>query len=149
MSATDRGFTLPEVLVALALLTVGVIGVGTALTAQTSGLSSGAAVGLAAISRANYSSTATMLAQERMEQAKTVTYSATLGDQLTAAGFPDEAYGTIQNYSSFRRTVTIQGGVPAAGMKTVTVNVFYRPPTNLGTPTEESVQLMTIIAQRP
>lgn len=150
MSTTDRGFTLTEVLVALALLTVGIIGVGAALTAQTSGLSSGAAVGLAAVSRANYSSTATMLAQERIEQMKVSTYSATGPvDQITAANFPDEAYGGIGGYPNFRRTVTIQNATPAANMKTVTVNVFYRPPTDLGTLTEESVQLMTIIAQRP
>lgn len=147
--ADERGFTLAESLVAIALLTIAVVGVGGALAVQSGGLARGTAVGLAAVSRANYVGTATLLAQERLEQVKNAQYTATPNiDQITAANFPNEAYGAIAGYTNFRRSVTIQTGVPAAATKTVTVQVFYRPPVESGLAQEESVQLTTIVARR-
>lgn len=143
----EEGFTLIEALIAIALLTIGIVGVGAALTIQ-GGLSSGASFGLAAVTRANYISTALMLAQARVEEIKNAQYTATgTVDQITAANFPNEA--TIAGYPNFRRTVVIQNGAPAAAMKTITVQVFYKPPRETGIGQEESVQLVTIIAQRP
>lgn len=144
----EAGFTLPEVLLAIAILTVAVLGVGGALALQAGGLSFGSSFGLAAITRGNYQSTATMLAQAKLEEIKNAQYTATV-DEITAANFPDEAYGTIAGYPSLRRTITIQNGVPVAGMKTTTVRVFFRPPRESGLGQEEGVQLVTIVAQRP
>lgn len=145
--SSERGFTLIEVLVAIALLTIGIVGAGAALALQ-SGVSSGAAYGLAAVSRGDYFSTATMLAQAKLEEVKNAQYTAAV-DQITAANFPDEAYGAIANYANFRRTVTIQNGVPVAATKTITAQVFFRPPRESGLGQEEGVRLVTIIAQRP
>ncbi len=143
----QRGFTLVETLMALALLTIGIMGIGAALSVQAGGASRGATIGLATVGRANYISTATMLANERIEQMRNATYTATT-DLLTTTSFPTEAYGAISNYTNYRRTVTIQDSTPAANMKTVTVQVFFRPPTETGLITEESVQVVTIIAKR-
>ena len=133
---------------AIALLAVAVVGVGVGLGLQAGGLSFGSSFGLAAITRANYQSTATMLAQAKLEEIKNAQYTATV-DEITIANFPDEAYGTIVGYPSYRRTLTIQNGVPVAGMKTTTVRVFFLPPRESGLGQEEGVQLVTIIAQRP
>jgi len=156
----DEGFTLVELLVSMGLLTIGIVGVGAALLAQSGGLSSGSSYGLAAITRSNYISTASMLAQERLEQVKNAVYCLTCGtggaavDQIgtvsPSPNFLDEAYGTITGFPNFQRKVTIQDGVPAAATKTITVNVFFRPPRDVGlAQQDEVVQFVTIIAQRP
>ncbi len=151
----EEGFTLVEVLIAIALLTIGIVGVGAALVFQAGGVSSASSFGLAAITRANYISTATMLAQERLEQLKQLQYSAgppavdQFGPDPTPAGFADEAVGNIQGFPNFARQVRVQTGAPAAGMKTVTVQVSFVPPTEGGFAQQESVQLTTIIGQRP
>ena len=143
----EGGFTLLEVLIALALLTIAIFGVGLALSGS-GGVSSGADFGLAAISRANSYSTATELGQARIEDIKNATYK-TGTDQITTANFPPEAYGAIAGFPGFRRSVTINPGTPATGMKTITVQVFFRPEYQTRMGQEESIQLSTIIAQRP
>ncbi len=152
----EEGFTLVEVLIAIALLTIGIVGVGAALVFQAGGLSSASSFGLAAITRANYISTATMLAQERLEQLKGLQYTVgppavdQFGPDPIPAGFPDEAIGSIQGFPNFARQVRVQTGFPAAGMKTITVNVFFVPPRDVGlAPQQEAVPLVTYIAQRP
>jgi prepilin-type N-terminal cleavage/methylation domain-containing protein len=149
-SAGQAGFTLPEVLIAITLLTVAVIGVGAAMTVQSGGIASGAATGLAAVTRANQVATATMLAQEQIERMKARPYSETGPvDQLVAANFPAEGYGTLAGYPNFRRLSAIQADTPRVGAKTVAVQVFFRPPTESGLAGEESVEIRTIIARRP
>ncbi len=151
----EEGFTFIEVLVAMVLLTIGIVGAGAALVFQTGGLSSASSIGLAAVTRANYISTATMLAQERLEQLKRLQYTVgppavdQFGPDPIPAGFPDEAYGNIQGFPTFRRQVRVQTGAPAAGMKTVTVQAFFVPPIEGRFAQEESVPLVTIIGQRP
>ena len=143
----EGGFTLPEVLVAMFLLTISFLGLGLAIS-SSSGISGGADFGTAAISRTNFYSTATELAQARLEEVKNATYNSGT-DQITSANFPNQAYGAIAGYSGFRRTVTIQNGTPAAAMKTIAVQVFFRPQYATRVGPEESVQVVTIIAQRP
>jgi prepilin-type N-terminal cleavage/methylation domain-containing protein len=145
----EAGFTLVEVLVAVGLLTIGILGVGLALSAS-GGIASGGSVGLAAVSRSNSYSTATQLAQARLEEIKNAIYSKTgPTDEITTANFPDDAYGAIAGYSGFRRTVSIQDATPAAAMKTITVQVFFTPQYGTRIGSEENVQVATIIAQRP
>ena len=147
----EAGFTLVEVLVAISLLMIGILGIGLAFSAS-GGLATGDNIGLAAVSRANSYSTATELAQDRLEQIKNATYNASgPTDQITAANFPDEAYGSIAGYSLFRRTVSIQPDVPDPNskMKTITVQVFFTPQYGTRIGQEENVQVATIIARRP
>lgn len=140
----EGGFTLIEVMVAIAILVIGIVAVGVVIGSNS---------GLPAISRSNSISTATMLAQERLEQIRNVQYTASPPpagvDQITTANFPNEGYGAIAGFPDFRRTVTIQNGVPAAATKTITVQVFFQPVRESGIGPEESVAVATIIAQRP
>lgn len=143
------GFTLVEVLVAMAILAIALAGIGVAVASQArGGVAGGATFGLAAVTRGNYISTATMLAQARMEEIRNATYTAST-DQITSTNFPDQDYGSITNYTQFKRTVTISNGSPGAGMKTVKVTVYYKPPKETGLLQEEGLALETIIAQRP
>jgi prepilin-type N-terminal cleavage/methylation domain-containing protein len=145
---SEAGFTLVEVLVAIAMLSVAFLGLGSAMAMQ-GGLASGATSGHAAVARSYHASTATMLAQQRMEQVKRLTYTLTT-DQIgtpTPTGFADEDFGTIAGYTNFRREVRVQN-YPAENMKTITVTVALRviSPTGMRT---ESLALSTLVAARP
>lgn len=149
--AQERGFTLIEVLLAIAILTIGVIGVGATLAVTTSGIGSSITFGQVAVTRGHYISAATMLAQERMEQVKRLTWDSTT-NQFNAnppTGFADEGYDTITNYGNFRRQVRVTANTPDTNMNTITVTVFFRPPRESGVANEESVTIGTIIARRP
>lgn len=143
------GLTLPEILVSMAILTIGLLGMAAALIVSTGGVSAGLNGGQGAIERGNAVSTATMLAQERLEQVRRVAYTAGV-DQITTASFPAEAFDSINGYPSFSRTVTIQDDTPSSPgvMKTVTVTVRYRYAATAGM-NEEGLVLSTIIARRP
>lgn len=145
---SEGGFTLIEVMVAIALLTIGILGIAATVGVQSRGVASGVAFGQAAVSRANSIATATMLAQARLEEIKNAQYTAS-ADQITTANFPDEAYGAISGYTGYRRTVAIASSTPVAGAKTITVQVFFQPLLETGIGQEEGVNLTTIIAQRP
>lgn len=147
---SQRGFTLVEVLVAMAVLTIGLLGVGTALMVQSGGVASAVSVGQAAVTQGYYVSTATALAQDRLEQVKRISYSISGGDAFGAdpipAGFGDE--NPVSGYPNFNRTVRVTTGSPAANMKTVTVTVSYQLPTATAV-RAGSVVLSTLIAARP
>lgn len=144
----EAGFTLAELLIAIALLTIGILGVGAALTMQAGGVSGGAGVGLAAVTRANYVSTATLLAQARIEQLKNTAYAgiASLTEDYGAA--------TLAGYPNYKRVTTVTtdsftvGATPYT-VKRVAVQVFFRPPTESGLAPEAGVKLVTFISQHP
>ena len=145
---SEAGFTLAEILVAVAILSVAFLGLGSALSLQ-GGLGAGITNGHAAVARSYYSTSAAMLAQQRLEQVKRLTYSLTT-DQMTAptpTGFADEDFGTISSYPNYRREVRIQD-YPAENLKTITVTVSYRVVSVTGTRTE-SLALSTLVAARP
>lgn len=141
MLLREEGFTLTEVLIALILLTIGIVGVGMTLTFQSGGLSIGADIGLAAVTRANYVSTATMLAQERIELMRNSPYAAVAG--------VTEDYGFLGGYPGFKRVATVAAGPDPGRTKQVTVEVFFRQATESGIGPEASVKLVTIVGQRP
>jgi Prokaryotic N-terminal methylation motif len=147
------GFTLAEVLVAMAVLMVGILGV-TAAAALQGGIASGLDVGQAGVSRGRAVSTATFLAEDRLEQIKRFQYRLgppavdQIGDGAPPAALSDEDYGTIPGHAEFRREVNVQTGVPGPNLKLVTITVRFRRQSEAGLRTE-SLVARTIIAARP
>lgn len=140
-AAGDRGFTVAEVLAALGVLGVALVGVLFSMTYGATG-----------VDASRRSTTALFLAEQRMEQVKAFAMSRS-GAQgwtnLTAAAFPAEGYGTMPGHGDYRRAVTITdnpGG--AANTKQVEVQVAYRPVRPEGIGPETSVVLSTLLVKR-
>jgi prepilin-type N-terminal cleavage/methylation domain-containing protein len=135
----QAGFTLAEILVACAIISVGLVAV-----------SMGFGYGVDGVEAGRQQSTAVFLAEQRIELAKELAArSANLAD-LTVANLPaTEAYGTIASAPQYRRTTAITidpGGTTGAR---VDVDVFYRPVTGRGVlATERSVRLSIFLANR-
>jgi len=120
----NSGFTLMEVLVAMLILSVGLLGMAALITGiiNSNKLS-------------NRISTATVLAQDKMEEVRRVGYSGMPASNTTTT----ENYNTITNYSLYKRVTLTEVANPAAGMKKITVTVYWD--------TNKSVVLQTILAQ--
>jgi hypothetical protein len=168
------GMTVAEVILAAAIITVGLLALIAAMPLSTS-----------QIGEANLKTTATFLAQQRMEQIKnarwtTVPAADTLGGggsngTAAVAQWPDEDYASIafpgaancgatdrSGGCRFRRAVRITdcsvvacsgiatGTATVNTLRQVTVTVFFRPlsGTGIGQATEEAVQLTTLVARR-
>jgi prepilin-type N-terminal cleavage/methylation domain-containing protein len=145
---TQRGFTLVEVLIALAILTVAVLGVAATTALQSGGSAGAISFGQAAVTRGYYLSTATMLAQDRLEQVKRVQYR--VGSDPFTPGNPPPGFANeipVNGFPSFNRLVTVAAG-PAANTKQVTVTVTFTLPTAQGA-NQESVNVTTLVAARP
>lgn len=115
----NSGFTLMEVLVAMLILSVGLLGMAALLTGiiNSNKLS-------------NRISTATVLAQDKMEDIKSVVYSNAVSETRAFLPSPDDKY---------EREVTVVDDSPAANMKTVTVTVYWE--------SSKSVVLQMILAE--
>jgi prepilin-type N-terminal cleavage/methylation domain-containing protein len=143
----QAGFTLAEILVACAV-------VGLGLLAVTSGLS----VGVQGVETGRQQSTAIHLAEQRMDQVRAAAMrpSEPPFQHATTAAFPSEAYGAMTYAPAFRRTVTLTSYTgPAAGLPTgvpglrVDVAVFYKQITAAGVLTgERSVKISTFLVGR-
>jgi len=143
----EGGFTLPEALVAIAFLAIGIAAV----------LSS-AVVGISGVDGARRSTTALFLAEQRLEEVKAFAVSKELvqgwvnvdfTNATFNAKFPAEPYGAVSLPPGYRRTVTITnnpGGVATA--KQVEIWVFYRPMTPAGAVTETAVTTATLLVSR-
>jgi len=103
-----NGFTLIEILIATVIITIVSLGA----TTLTVGIMHGN-------SFSKRLTTATTLVQDRLEDVKRLGY-ANVG---TAAGIQN--YGTIANFSGYKRVVTVTNDTPAAKMKTVNVIVYW------------------------
>ena len=143
----QSGFTLAEILIACA-----VIGVG--LTAASYGFT----MGIQGVETGRQQSTALFLAQQRMDQVKAAGKIASEPPlaYVSIANFPAEAYNTIASAAKFRRTVTLTSYTgPAGGLPTglqgvrVDVDVFYQPITARGVlTTERSVRVSSFLTSR-
>ena len=144
---STAGMTVAEVIIALGVITVGLLALLATMPLSTS-----------TIAESNLKTTATFLGQQRLEQIKNAQWCFSCGnagaavDTLGGAGanntavaqWADEAYDTIvvasgntnASYPRFRRQVTVA--------------VFFSGMTGPGTAsaTEESVQIVTLIAKR-
>lgn len=130
----DAGISLVELMVALLLLGVALMGLAAAFVP-----------GRMAIQSGDQSTTATFLARRVLEDMRNHAYD-TGTDEITAAYFEastDYGLGDLAGYPNFRRTISIVDGTPMAGTKTVTVTVFYKTDTG----TERPVTLSMIFAQ--
>ena len=114
-----------EVLVAMLILSVGLLGMAALVTGiiNSNKLS-------------NRISAATVLAQDKMEEVRQVGYSGMPASDTTTT----EDYNSITNYSLYKRVTFTDVANPDAGMKTVTVTVYWDSDAH-------SVELKTILAQ--
>lgn len=125
-SRDNRGFTLLEILVAIVLLSIGLL----AMASLTTGIMSGNLF-------SNQLTTATTLAQDKMEENRRLGY-----DGVAAL---TESYGSITGYTEYERVTTVASidnpatGNPA-GMYMVTVTVSWDSD-------DHSVALNTIVAE--
>ena len=165
--SNERGITVAEVLAA-----AGILGLGLAA------LLSVVPVASYAVQDGNQTSTATYLAQQRLEQVRNATWTATtdcvgLSAPPTSAPapspagtcgggvlvtFPDEA--TLQGFAQYARSVRIRdcgdlanfaacGNVTSSAVRLVTVTVNYRPTSAAGVSNvNTSVILEWLVAQR-
>jgi type IV pilus assembly protein PilV len=103
-----NGFTLIEILIATVIITIASLGVAS--------LTVGVIRGNAFSKRVT---TATTLAQDRLEEIKRLGY--------TKAGMAvgTEDYGTIANFSGYKRVITVANDTPASKMKTINVIVYW------------------------
>ena len=115
----NSGFTLIEVLVAMVILSVGLLGTAALITGiiNSNKLS-------------NRISTATVLAQDKMEEIKSVSYSNAVSETRAFMSSP---------YDKYEREVTVVDNSPSSGMKTVTVKVYWE--------SSKSVSLVTILSR--
>jgi len=115
----NSGFTLIEVLVAMVILSVGLLGTAALIT----GIINGNKV-------SNRITTATVLAQDKMEEIKGLDYSSVVSEPRSSLPSP---------YDQYERQVTVIDPSPAANMKTVTVTVYWE--------SSKSVSLQTILSR--
>jgi type II secretory pathway pseudopilin PulG len=137
----ESGLTLVEIIVAAAVIGLGLVGVVAGFLYAVGGIEAG-----------RQQTTAVFLAEQRMEQLKAAALTNLLN--VTTATYPAEGYGSVSNNGhatpSYRRTVTIVDA-PAglADTKLVEVWVFYRPVVGFGVlATERGVRLSALLTAR-
>jgi Tfp pilus assembly protein PilV len=110
-----------EVLIAMVILTIGLLGVAALITGiiNSNKLS-------------NRMSVATVLVQDKIEDIKRAGYDSAADDT--------EDYNTISNYSLYKRITDVTDDNPAAGMKKIVVTVYWDSDAH-------SVELKTIMAE--
>lgn len=165
MLANERGLTLAEILVAVAIIGLGLVGLAVVIPVSTYGVQEG-----------NQLTTATFLAEQMIERARAAawtsspavdclgvgTASAPVPTGATCNGvattqFPDETSAAgVTGYSRYTRIVRVQNcgvtacaGVTDAGMRLVTVTVTYTPLSAAGqSPTPKTVQVQWLVSQK-
>jgi type IV pilus modification protein PilV len=122
----DNGFTLIEVLIAIVILSVGLLG----MAALTTGIIRGNTF-------SNELTTATTLAQDKMEEIRRIRvtgYSNVVAEAKAVCSSPDDEY---------KREVLVTDDSPATNMKTVSVKVYWGGASK----EDHNVELKTILAQ--
>ena len=159
----ERGLTLAEILAAVAILGLGLIGLAVVIPVSSYGVQEG-----------NQLSTATFLAEQMIERTRAVAWTSTpatdclglsVGNTAPAPSgatcngaattqFPDEA--AVNGYPAYRRVVRVTGctvtpcaGVTHAGLRQVTVTVTYRGLSAGGqAASDKTVTIQWLVAQK-
>jgi len=114
-----------EILVAMLILTVGLLGAAALI------------IGIINSNKlSNRISAATVLAQDKMEEVRQVGYSGMPASDTTTT----EDYNSITNYPLYKRVAFTEVANPDAGMKKITVTVYWDSD-------DHSVVLNTILAE--
>ena len=111
--SNQKGFTLLELLIALTILTIGLLGLAGLHIAAIQGNVSGFKI-----------STAAAVAQERIEELKALDASATA---LSAGAHADDGNQVVQSIT-YNRSYTIQDNTPVTGTSTITLTVTWVEP---------------------
>lgn len=170
MIRDERGFTLAEILVAVAVIAIGLVGLAAVIPVSTWGVQEG-----------NQVSTATFLAAQRLEQVRnaawitspandclgvsasgsaaptstTCTLAGTCTSGSTCTTFPDES--NVSGFTGYGRTVRVSdcssgggcAGVTTSDLRLVTVAVSFTPLSAVGVGTSaKSVTLESLLAKR-
>ena len=157
--ADQRGMTLAEILIAIVIIGVGLAALASAIPISSYGIQEG-----------NQLSTATFLANQRLEQVRNATWSSSpavdnLGVSASATAapqsggtttFPDES-AVAAPYTQYARQVRVTDcaagagcqGIVSADLRQVTVTVTYTPLTGVGqSPTTKSAVVTMLVAKR-
>ncbi len=121
----DGGFTLLEVLVAVVILCMGLLGMASLSVGIIKGNDFSKSV-----------SSATTCAREKMEDMERLGYAGA----PAASGTVTEAYNTITDYPRFKRETITAVDTPSADMKKITVTVYWDSDNH-------QVQLKTFLAK--
>ncbi len=135
----QRGFTLIELLVAIFVLAVGIVAVLQAFPLGTS------------IQKSSQMTTvAIQLSQAKLEEILSKSYD----DPLLSISTTAESYGTIPDFSSYKRITKVNyydpnnpSQTPATdlGIKKIEITVFWKSPLGI---TEKEVKIATLFSQR-
>jgi prepilin-type N-terminal cleavage/methylation domain-containing protein len=114
---SERGVTLLEILIAMLLLGIALVGLAASFPLAMFGVTLG-----------GYQTTATLLAQQSLEQARAKTYATistldTGGGVCTTAG--GGTFAAVTEFPGFERCVSAQTATPTATTTTVTVVVKF------------------------
>ena len=123
LNADNKGFTLIEVMIAIVILSVGLLG----MASLTVGIIKGNKF-------SNEVTTATTLGQDKMEDIRRTGYSSVAAETKAVLPSPDDQY---------KREVTVTNNSPATDMKTVTVKVYWGGASK----EDHNVEMKTILAQ--
>jgi type IV pilus assembly protein PilV len=118
------GFTLLEVMIALVILAVGLLGLASLQVMAIKGNSYGQQM-----------TVASTLAQNQLEQLRRTT-----GTLVNGTDYP-----TDQNGITYTRTWVVQPNQPQTGMNTVTITISWTGPTGTGANAIRTINIRTII----